>query len=444
MQTLGPLAWIILVVPGIALLMAARIFYRKQVLSSNLGRLSLSIAAWLMIVIGLLGTVIGTLLWLSIPFLPLFFIALLMLVDRFRRSEHHALLNTLAFAAEKGIPLPETARAYAQENSGDTGVRAQYLAEQIEAGASLSAATRACRLRLATPLRLAVNLSDVLMARGLALRSQLQWGSDTDALFRTIINRLLYLCAVFLLLLSVLTFTMIKIVPVYHKMFEEFGLRLPGPTQTLVSISRWIVVNMGWVYLTPLAIASSIALFLGALYYTGWYDFPVVIGTQASLRYAHVPDVRRLMDLGFGLRYFFWRYDASLVLRSLSLLLAQKVPLPQALVLLANVYPRGGVRRRLTLAAIDVEQGRDWKQALQRQWLLGAAEAAVLSAAERSGNLPWALDEMGEGMMRRLTYRLMLLHQFLYPVLLLLFGGIVAFVSIALMVPLIALIQGLV
>jgi general secretion pathway protein F len=441
-QTLGPLAWIILVVPGIALLMAARIFYRKQVLSSNLGRLSLSIAAWLMIVLGLLGTVIGALLWLSIPFLPLFFIALLMLVDRFRRSEHHALLNTLAFAAEKGIPLPETARAYAQENSGDTGVRAQYLAEQIEAGASLSAATRGCRLRLATPLRLAVNLSDVLTARGLALRSQLQWGSDTDASFRTIINRLLYLCAVFLLLLFVLTFTMIKIVPVYHRMYQEFGLILPEPTELLVSVSKWFV-KIGWVYLAPLTIASAIALVLGALYYTGWYDFPVVVGTQASRRYAHVADVLRLMDLGLALRYLFWRYDASLVLRSLSLLLAQKIPLPQALVLLANVYPRGNVRRRLTLAAMDVERGGDWKQALQRQWLLGTAEAAVLNSAARAGNLPWALDEMGEGLMRRMTYRLMLLHQFLYPVLLLIFGGIVAFVSIALMIPLIGLIQGL-
>ncbi len=442
MESLGPLAWIILVVPGIALLMATRIFYRKQVLSSNLGRLTLSMAAWVMIVLALLGTAIGSLLWFSIFFQPLFIVALLMLVDRFRRSEHHALLNTLAFAAEKRIPLPDTARAYAQENPGDTGVRAQYLAEQIEGGASLSAATRGCRLRLATPLRLAVNLSDVLTARGIALRSQLQWGSDTDASFRTIINRLLYLCAVFFMLLFVLTFTMIKIVPVFQKMFEEFGLRLPAPTQTLINVSKWCVRG-GWMYLTPMTIASSIALFFGPLYYTGWYDFPVVVGTQASLRYAHVPDVRRLMDLGFGLRFIFWRYDASLVLRSLSLLLTQRVPLPQALVLLANVYPRASVRRRLTLAALDVERGRDWKLALRQQWLLGSAEAAVLGAAERAGNLPWALDEMGEAMMRRLTYRLMLLHQFLYPVLLLIFGAIVAFVAIALMIPLNALIQGL-
>lgn len=442
MQSLGPLAWIILIVPGIALLMAARIFYRKQVLSSNLGRQSLSIAAWVMIVLGLIGTTIGALLWLSLLFLPLLFVALLMLVDRFRRSEHHALINTLAFAAEKGIPLPETARAYAQENFGDTGVRAQYLAEQIEAGASLSAATRGCRLRLSTPLRLAVNLSDVLTARGLALRTQLQWGSDTDASFRTIINRLLYLCTVFLLLLIVLTFTMIKIVPVYHRMFEEFGLRLPIPTELLINFSRWFV-NIGWMYLTPVKIASAIALLSGALYYTGWYDFPVVVGSQTSRRYAHVPDVMRLMDLGFIVRYLFWRYDASLVLRSLSLLLAQRVPMPHALVLLANVYPRGNVRRRLTLAALDVERGRDWKEALQQHWLLGTAEAAVLNSAARAGNLPWALDEMGEGLMRRLTYRLMLLHQFLYPILLLGFGGIVAFVSIALMMPLISLIQGL-
>ena len=38
-----------------------------------------------------------------------------------------------------------------------------------------------------------------------------------------------------------------------------------------------------------------------------------------------------------------------------------------------------------------------------------------------------ALDEMGDGLMRRLTYRLMLVHQIVYPILLLIFGGFVAF-----------------
>lgn len=443
MEGLGPFSWLILLVPGIALLLAARIFYRQQVQTSNIGRLVVSVAAWLMILLAIIGTSVGSLYWLSLVFIPILIVSLLMLIDRFRRNEHHALLNSLAFAAEKGIPLPETARAYAQENVGDVGARAQYLAERIEAGATLSAATRAARLRLATPMRLAVNLSDVLTARGFTLRSQLDWGNETDAGFRIIVNRLLYLCGVFFVLLSVLLFTMIKIVPVYQKMFEEFGSELPAVTKSLIDVWKSFIRG-GWLCVMPLVIMSFSTLLTGLLYYTGWYDFAVVVGTQASRRYSNIPDVLRLMDLGFGLRYFFWQYDASLVLRSLALLVKQRVPLVQALTLLANVYPRGSIRRRLTKAALEVERGGDWLLALRRQWLLGPAEVAVLSAASRAGNLTWALDEMGDSLMRRLTYRMTILHQIVYPVLLLLFGGVVAFVSVGLMLPLIKLIQDLV
>ena len=442
MERGGTLSWMILIVPGLTLLITLQIFYRKRVISSSFAQLALSIAAWLMIFLGILGTVIGALSWLSLAFLPILIIALIMLVDRFRRSEHHALLNSLAFAADRGVPLPETARAFAHEIVGDTGARAEHLAEQLEAGATLSAATRGARLRLATPLRLAVNLSDVLVARGLTLLAQLRWGHDTDVAFRVIVNRLLYLSTIMLGLFLTTVFVMIKIVPVYQRMFDEFGLLLPGLTLTLISGSKWFL-HGGWLLFFPVFVALLASLFLSAMYYTGWYDFAVVAGTQTSRRYWHVPDVLRVMDLFLGLRHFFWRYDASLVLRSLSLLVSQRVPLPQALTLLANVYPRVGVRARLTRAALAVERGGDWTTALQQQWLLGPTEAAVLRSAARAGNLPWALDEIGEGLMRRLTYRLSLLHSILYPILLLMFGAFVAFVTVGLMLPLISLIQGL-
>ena len=436
------ISWTILLLPGICILIALQIFYRKRVISSNVARLLLATAAWLMILLGLVGGIIALLSWLSLFFLPIVLLALFMMVDRYRRGEHHALLNSLAFAAEKGIPLPEIAQAFATENVADAGARAQYLSGQLEAGATLSAATRGARLRLSTPQRLAVNLSDVLVARGVALRSQLNWGNESDSALRVIVNRLFYLCGVALVTLWIFVFLTIKIVPVFQKMFEEFGFDLPAPTLSLIRCSRWFAQG-GFLLIPPLFAVVMIAFGVGMTFYTGWYDFAVVLGTQARRRYALVPDVTRVMDLFIGLRYIFWRYDASLVLRSLSLLLAQRVPLPQALTLLANVYPRGNVRRRLTRVALDVERGGDWLRAMQRQWLLGATEVAVLQSAARAGNLPWALEEMGDSLMRRLTYRLTLLHQILYPILLLLFAAVVAFVAIALIMPLIALIQGL-
>lgn len=528
MEPLGTLALLILLVPGITLLMALRIFYRRQVVTASASRMALSLAAWTLILLAGLGAGLGSLALLSTYYLPLLIIGLLMLVDRYRQGEHHALLHSLAFSAEKGVPLPEAARAFAQENSGDTGARAVALAERIEAGGTLASATRYARLRLSTAMRLAVNLSDVVVARGLALRAQLNWGNDADAALRMILNRLLYIFLLFHTLLMIVTFVMIRIVPVYQKMFEEFGLRLPPLTLSMISVSKYIVRG-GWMMIVPFILLSVFALFVGVFFYTGWYDYPLfrliyflfgrypepspgwwgqlrllryllripflmlgigLISLAAALvpvfywpgpmggeEYAApafvvtalvclvswifvrvivclvftdkrdpttLPDEFRLMDLAFFSRMFVWRYDASLVLRSLSLLMKQQLPLPQALVLLANVYPRGNVRRRLTTAALEIEQGADWKAALRRQWLLGSAEQALLAAAERVGNLPWALEEMGDALMRRMTYRLTVVYQIVFPIVLFSFAAFVGFFALALMMPLISLIQGLV
>lgn len=447
MEPLGSLALLVLLVPGITLLMALRIFYRKQVVTSNVTRMSLSLAAWFLILLAGIGAGLGSLSFLSGTYLPLVFIGLLMLVDRYRQGEHHALLHSLAFSAEKGVPLQEAARAFAQENAGDSSARAMDLAERIEAGSTLAAASRHARLRLSTPMRLAVNLSDVLVARGLALRTQLQWGNDADSALRMILNRLLYLFLLFHVLILIATFVMIKIVPVYQKMFEEFGLLLPRPTEWLITLSKTIINSGMWILLIPLAALSVCGLFLGVFFYTGWYDLPIfrflnVFEKKIPESHAEADDFR-LMDLAFVTRMFVWRYDASLVLRSLAMLMHQQMPLPQALVLLANVYPRGNVRRRLTNAAREIELGGDWKQALRRQWLLGRTEQALLASAERVGNLPWALEEMGDAVMRRMTYRLTVIYQIIFPILLFAFAAFVGFFCLALMMPLISLIEGL-
>src|SRR5262245_26361548 len=94
----------------------------------------LSMSSTILLVLAGLGIVVGLMgLWFLIIPLPVaFVIIVLMIFDRTRRSEHRALLWSLSAAAEKGVPLSEAARAYADETLGDTGVRALALAEAIE------------------------------------------------------------------------------------------------------------------------------------------------------------------------------------------------------------------------------------------------------------------------------------------------------------------------
>ena len=67
----------------------------------------------------------------------------------------------------------------------------------------------------------------------------------------------------------------------------------------------------------------------------------------------------------------------------------------------------------------------------------------MLQAAQRVGNLPWALTEMADSVRRRLAYRVQAAVQLLFPPIVILMGLAVTFIVVALFLPLIALIQRL-
>jgi type II secretory pathway component PulF len=75
--------------------------------------------------------------------------------------------------------------------------------------------------------------------------------------------------------------------------------------------------------------------------------------------------------------------------------------------------------------------------------LIRGAEAAVFQAAERAGNLAWALDEMANSNIRRLTYRLRAWLNVLFPLLVLVFGGCVLVIGVGILQPLFQMIASL-
>src|SRR5207245_1652604 len=86
--------------------------------------------------------------------------------------------------------------------------------------------------------------------------------------------RLWYPVMILLALLSIVVFLMIFIVPKYEKMFEDFHLRLPETTHSLISVSRSLT-RFPWI--VPLLGLLIVSLFNVMLFSSRakWY-FPVV------------------------------------------------------------------------------------------------------------------------------------------------------------------------
>ncbi len=136
-----------------------------------------------------------------------------------------------------------------------------------------------------------------------------------------------------------------------------------------------------------------------------------------------------------------WRRHSSLVMRALSLAVAGQKPIAAGIEGLAHDYPAGWVRRRLVRIDEDVHKGRDWIESLQDRGLIRRSDAAVLDAAQRVGNLEWALRELAESSDRRLGYRLEFWLQLLFPLLIIAAGALVSLFALAYFLPLVKLIE---
>jgi type II secretory pathway component PulF len=288
-----------------------------------------------------------------------------------------------------------------------------------------------------------------------------------------LIGRFCYLSAIIFVMMVTISFIMLKIVPVFQKMFEEFGLKLPALTILMVGVAKQATFVSVVVATTISALTIPVALYLiFFLMHVAGRLWPID-PNQSLFPYVVRQTVRAMLALSvFLLLLVFWppifflgsfalilagwfprdlpliwrifkRYDGALMMRGLALTVRRGMPLPPAMYLVADCYPMTIAGGRLRWAADRAAAGMDWRDSLRQTGLIGQAEAAVLGTAERVGNLDWALEEMADSAIRRQIYRAQALLQVLFPAVMLVLGLVVGLFVIGLFIPIVSLIQGL-
>jgi general secretion pathway protein F len=416
---INPANFLALALVGGALLWTVRLVYgARRGPSDDWVKRVLLLAGWGLLAFGAIFGAVGLSGALSlVAAVGLFVVGLSYF--KYMAAERRALLWALTVAAEKGIPLEQAARALADERSVQIGLPVARLADLLEAGVPLPTALTTSRNRLPIDVLLTVRMGVESFRLDEALRMSLDYGEHFQGVLREIAAKFFYLVAVVAVGLAVVTFTMLKIVPVFSQMFDDFGLILPSVTQSVVWASDW-AIHYWFVVLPGIVMALMILLGAALTFYLG------------SSRY-EIPVLQRI----------WMRCDSALIMRVLAVSVRQQQDLAAAVSRLASHYPRAGIARRLSRASKRIEQGQAWTEALHQVGLIRSEERAVLESAQRVGNLAWALDEMAESTLRRLGYRLRAVIQFVFPLVILAFGLLVLWFVVGLFLPLISMIQGL-
>lgn len=400
------------IVLGVSTLIAMRQFYAgRRVAANDSMALCLTIAGWTMIFAGtaLMVTPVGMIVVLII---------FGMSVAKFREGERRALLWTLSAAAERGLPLAPSARAFAARRSDEMARRASLLADLLDSGMPLAKALSKSGNPLPIDAQLMVHLGTDPKAMVIALRESAQTSGDAEEAWRPVLNQTFYLLFVGATAVMVTTFIMIKIIPTYKEIFTDFGTQLPIITMWMIEAANWFA--RWWFLLIPIVVYLLSVLLISLFFF-----------------------IRGKVWIPWPFEWLFGRTDSPLILRGLAVCVAQQLPMDQAFSRIGRAYPRTGVATRLLQASGETATGKYWIDCLLEQKFVSKAEAAVLGSASRAGNLEWALREMSEVGMRRLVYRAKTLLNIASPVCLLIVAIPVAWLAIGCFIPLVSLIQNL-
>ncbi len=404
---------------GIAILVAQRWIAGSRRYHDDPINVAIGMTGWILIVVGVgvLGVVlVGQ---LAIYWLPWGLLGLFVLIAALRKQrarQQDALLWALVASAEHGLPLTPAIRAFALEPGGRRDARrAGRLAAMLTEGMSLPDALERSPGLLPPHVLPLVRIGCESGALAPALRQAAATRNAYELAWMSLLGKLGYLCLVPAIALLVFAFLAWWIFPEFARIFQGFGAPLPRPTQ-------WAFACVGDCFLLwclPALLLLGLLLYAVARY-LGWlhWDLP-------------------------GLGSLAHRHDSAAILDGLALAAAHDRPVLQGIQALAESSPKRAVRRGLRGAAAEVDSGGDWCEGLFHHGLIGRADRAILQAAQRLGNLPWALREMADSNRRRLAYRVQALLQMCFPLAVFVYGAIVAFLAVAVFLPLTALVYKL-
>jgi type IV pilus assembly protein PilC len=329
----------------------------------------------------------------------------------------------LAALLRAGIPILQSISMLRRRSaSARLRIVLEEIEEAIRGGAALSqafAAQGAIFPRIYTASILAGERSGALDE---VLSRYVTYMRRNVGLRRRIRGALAY--PLFLLVASfgMVLFLTIYVVPRMSELFTGFGTELPTPTRIVLGLSGWLTGNIFW--FAPLVIVTAIATLI-------WSRTPQGRLTIAAVMLKIPIAGKLLVQLG-----------VAQAARSLATLLAGGITLVESWEIAAESITNLELRRRSSAILSLIREGRSFTEALETAHWMPALALDMVGIGERSGSLREMLDEIATFYDAEAEVLLEQLTTTLEPAILVVMGGIVVTILLAIYLPIIQSISG--
>jgi type IV pilus assembly protein PilC len=306
--------------------------------------------------------------------------------------------------------------------------------------------------------RLYVNMIKAGEAGGaleLILQRLADFKERAESLKRKVKGAMIYPIVVVSVAVLILTFIMIKIVPSFREIFDEFDLELPAATEALVAVSEWTV---NYWYLIP-GIPVSVWLFVKLIRKfkhgrIGWDQFII-----------KVPIFGQLVE----------KNTLARTTRTLGTLIASGVPILEALTITRDTAGNAIFERMFQKVSDAIREGEAIARPMKENAVPGFHAVAALfwfcfvgrpiglllylmkykqrivddivvnmvDVGEETGELDTMLYKVADVYDEHVAVLTDSLTKLLEPLLVIFLGGAVGFIVVSLFLPLVKLIEGL-
>jgi len=333
-------------------------------------------------------------------------------------SKQRSLLRILSAAAAERLEVAPLVACLALEHRGRYRRRLRRLAQRLAARTSLADALEQTPGVLSDEQIVAIRFGDQsgTLTATLAnlLKTEYQSAMQVSNRLR---QTVFYVGITITILILMLSFMMIKIVPSFQAIFDDFELELPSLTILLIRISKYAVIY--W-YLVALVLLAVVWLF--------WSETPRRFFRRVlSSRVVRPVVALRSADL----------------LDMLSVTMRSGRPLTGALSTLARHHFDSFIRHKLLFVRNEVEQGADVWHSMATARLITPAEAQALESSTSVESRAWTMVRLARLKRNRVAGQIDVCVNLLQPLITLMLAGTVLFIALACLSPLVQVIYGL-
>src|SRR3954469_22132883 len=339
------------------------------------------------------------------------------------RKQLVAFTRQLSTLQDAGLPILRSLQILeTQQKPGLLKAVIGGVADEVEVGGTLSDAMAKYPKAFDKLYVNMINAGELGGVLDLILARLADFMEKAAKLKKKVIGAMIYPAVVITIAVGIVSMIMVFVIPKFETIFKDFGTKLPPVTQLLLDISRWFA-NWGWAYVlaSPIVIALTWRL----------------IRTSDGGKYVTDAIKLKVPILGSILS----KSSIGRFTRTLGTLISAGVPILDAINITKETCGNEVYSRALAKVHDAIREGESMADPLRATKVCDAIVVNMVDVGEETGDLDKMLIKIADNYDSDVDVLVGSLISILEPVMVVILGGIVGFIVIALFAPMITLLQ---